>query len=143
VAKEFAAWQPEKQRSVTRWLARRAFEFAGLDTLDWARPALEALDKGAPLPFPDRRAVFRLISAAALVTATTGLPLDQLENRLTEQQRADLRQRIDRAPMAVITIFNTVHADPAKALADTFTTALETFDGRTEDLLAELRAEFC
>ncbi|BCY10522.1 DUF6461 domain-containing protein [Actinoplanes sp. L3-i22] len=143
VAKEFAAWQPEKQRSVTRWLARRAFEVAGLDTLDWARPALEALDKGEPLPFPDRRAVFRLISAAALVTATTGLPLDQLENRLTEQQRADLRERIDRAPMAVITIFNTAHADPAQALADTYTTALETFDGRAEDLLAELRAEFC
>ncbi|MFI1991859.1 DUF6461 domain-containing protein [Actinoplanes sp. NPDC020271] len=143
VAKEFAAWEPEKQRSVTRWLARRAFEVAGLDKLDWARPALEALDRGEPLPFPDRRAVFRLISAAALVTATTGLPLDQLENRLTEQQRADLRERIDRAPMAVITIFNTANPDPARALEDTFTTALETFDGRTEDLLAELRAEFC
>lgn len=143
VAKEFAAWEPAKQRTVTRWLARRAFEVAGLDTLDWARPALEALDRGDPLPFPDRRAVFRLISAAALVTATTGLPLDQLENRLTEQQRADLRERIDRAPMAVITIFNTTNPDPAKALADTFTTALETFEGRTDDLLTELRAQFC
>ncbi|WP_436534095.1 DUF6461 domain-containing protein [Actinoplanes sp. HUAS TT8] len=143
VAKEFAAWRPEKQRTVTRWLARRAFEVAGLDTLEWARPALDALDRGDPLPFPDRRAVFRLISAAALVTATTGLPLDQLENRLSDHQRAELRERIDRAPMAVITIFNTAHPDPAKALADTFTTALETFDGRTEDLITELRAAFC
>lgn len=143
VAKEFAQWDTEKQRRVTRWLARRAFEVAGLATLDWARPALEALDRGEPLPFPDRRAVFRLISAAALVTATTGLPLDQLENRLTDEQRADLRERIDRAPIAVITIFNTANPDPARALEDTFTTALETFDGRTEDLLTELRAQFC
>ncbi|GAA2876234.1 hypothetical protein Acy02nite_75600 [Actinoplanes cyaneus] len=143
VAKEFAVWDPGKQRTVTRWLARRAFEVAGLATLDWARPALEALDRGEPLPFPDRRSVFRLISAAALVTATTGLPLDQLENRLTESQRAELRERIDRAPMAVITIFNTANPDPARALEDTFVTALETFDGRPEDLIAELRAQFC
>ncbi|GGR48203.1 hypothetical protein GCM10010168_78720 [Actinoplanes ianthinogenes] len=142
LAKEFASWDAEKQRAAARWLARRAFEVAGLDGLDWARPALEALDRGEPLPFPDRRAVFRLISAAALVTATTGLPLDQLGDRLTEAQRAELRERIDRAPMAVITIFNTVNPDPAKALTDTFTTALETFDGRDEDLVTELRVRF-
>ncbi|GLW31147.1 hypothetical protein Areg01_40870 [Actinoplanes regularis] len=143
VAKQFAAWDPAKQRTVTRWLARRAFEVAGLAELDWARPALEALERGDPLPFPDRRAVFRLISAAALVTAATGLPLDQLENRLTEAQRAELRERIDRAPMAVITIFNTTNPDPARALADTFLTALETFEGRPEDLVGELRDRFC
>ncbi|KUL23700.1 DUF6461 domain-containing protein [Actinoplanes awajinensis] len=142
MAKEFASWQPEKQREVSRWLARRAFEMAGLDKLDWARPALDALDRGDPLPFPDRRAVFRLISAAALVTATTGLPLDQIGDRLTEKQRADLRERIDRAPMAVITIFNTANPDPARALSDTFSTALETFDGRADDLVTELRARF-
>ncbi|WIM93289.1 DUF6461 domain-containing protein [Actinoplanes oblitus] len=142
MAKEFASWDAEKQRAAARWLARRAFEAAGLDKLDWARPALEALDRGDPLPFPDRHAVFRLISAAALVTATTGLPLDQVGDRLTETQRAELRERIDRAPMAVITIFNTVHPDPAKALTDTFTTALETFDGRDEDLTTELRTRF-
>jgi hypothetical protein len=44
--------------------------------------------------------------------------------------------------MAVITIFNTANPDPARALADTFTTALETFDGRTDDLLTELRSRF-
>ncbi|MBB4743567.1 hypothetical protein BJY16_007026 [Actinoplanes octamycinicus] len=142
MAKEFASWDATKQRAAARWLARRAFEVAGLDRLAWARPALEALDRGEPLPFPDRKAVFRLISAAALVTATTGLPLDQLGDRLTESQRAELRERIDRAPMAVITIFNTANPDPAKALIDTFATALETFDGRDEDLTTELRARF-
>ncbi len=45
--------------------------------------------------------------------------------------------------MAVITIFNTVNPDPARALEDTFTTALETFGGRTEDLITELRVQFC
>ncbi|GIF13711.1 DUF6461 domain-containing protein [Actinoplanes teichomyceticus] len=142
LARQFAGWTPEKQRAVSRWLARRAFEVAGLDTLEWARPALEALDRGDPLPFPDRRAVFRLISAAALVTAATGLPLDQIGDRLSERQRAELRERIDRAPMAVITIFNTTDPDPARALADTFTTALATFDSLAEDLVNELRARF-
>jgi hypothetical protein len=142
MAKEFATWEPEKQKAAARWLARRAFEVAGLDGLEWARPALEALDRGNPLPFPDRQAVFRLISAAALVTATTGLPLDQLGDRLTAEQRAELRERIDRAPMAVITIFNAVHPDPAKAVSEAFATALETFDGRDEDLLTELRLRF-
>jgi hypothetical protein len=47
-------------------LARRAFEVAELDRLDWVRPALDAMDAGAelPEPFTDAAAVFPLVRPA-------------------------------------------------------------------------------
>ncbi len=43
----FEALDAGTQRAAARWLARRAFEIAGLDRLDWVRPALDAMDRGA------------------------------------------------------------------------------------------------
>lgn len=48
----FEALDAVTQRQAARWLARRAFELAELDALDWVRPALEAVDQGEPLPAP-------------------------------------------------------------------------------------------
>jgi hypothetical protein len=46
---DFDSWAPAKQRGAARWLARRSLEKAGLAQF---LPALDALDRGEPLPQP-------------------------------------------------------------------------------------------
>lgn len=47
-----AAADPQVQREVARWVARRAYDVAGLTGIDWIAPALHAMDQGRDLPRP-------------------------------------------------------------------------------------------
>jgi hypothetical protein len=130
----FEAMDPHTQRAAARWLARRAFEVAELDRLDWVRPALDAMDAGAelPEPFTDAAAVFPLVRpAGSTLRATVTI------------RRADAapgpKVRVHRPSYAVPAIFSAVHPDPLRALVDTFHHAVGTFDDRRAELTSELR----
>jgi hypothetical protein len=52
LAEAIAAQSPDIQHSIARWVARRAYEVAGIADLEWVAPALRALDQGQQLPPP-------------------------------------------------------------------------------------------
>jgi hypothetical protein len=61
------------QRDLARWAARRACAIAGLDTIDWIAAALDALDRGGPLPAPfeDPQLMWQRLWADRRVPRTT------------------------------------------------------------------------
>ncbi|HSH58151.1 MAG TPA: hypothetical protein VK988_00630, partial [Acidimicrobiales bacterium] len=71
---------PGVQRAIARWSARRAYDAAGLSSLDWVAPALEALERGdaLPPPFDDQAKVWDVLFGkdrvvhAEVVTGTEG-----------------------------------------------------------------------
>lgn len=130
----FEALDAGTQRAAARWLARRAFEIADLDRLDWVRPALAALDAGTPLPppFTDMAAVFPLVRPAGRLTAQI-----RVVNRADRSPQP--KTRVHRPSFAVPAIFSATDPDPLRALVDTFSHAAATFDDRRADLVAELR----
>ena len=132
----FEALDPQTQRAAARWLARRAFEIAELDRLDWVRPALDAMDAGAalPEPFSEPAAVFPLVRPAGPATIRASI----LANRIDAATQPKA-VRVHRPSFAVPAIFSAVHPDPLRALVDAFSHAAATFDDRREDLVAELR----
>lgn len=131
----FEALDAATQRQAARWLARRAFELAELDALDWVRPALEAMDQGEPLPAPftDHAGVQALLR--------TGPTSTQAVARFTNQERERPR-RIHRPSFAVPAVFSAVAEDPLQALVDTFSHAAATFNDDRDTLIDELRARF-
>ncbi len=133
----FEALDADTQRGAARWLARRAFEIAKLDRLDWVRPALAALDAGAPLPAPftDPAAVFPLVRPAG--RSTVQVVRLGLAGRAAAPPRS--RTRVHRPSFAVPAIFSAVDPDPLRALVDTFSHAAATFDDRRDELVSELR----
>jgi len=132
----FEALDADTQRAAARWLARRAFEVAKLDRLDWVRPALAALDAGTPLPAPftDPAAVFPLVRP-------TGR--SALQIRFGSVKRAgaphEPKTRVHRPSFAVPAIFSATDPDPLRALVDTFSHAAATFDDLRNELVIELR----
>jgi hypothetical protein len=130
----FEALDADTQRAVARWLARRAFEIAELDRLDWVRPALAALDAGAPLPAPftDPAAVFALV-------LPTGPDTDQAGSVNHTDTPPRSKTSVQRARFAVPAIFSAIDLDPLRALVDTFSYAAATFDERRTELVSELR----
>jgi hypothetical protein len=113
-----AGWSADTRRAAARWLARRAFEMAGIDRLDWVRPALAALDRGEPLPAPftSPAAVFPLLP-----------PGD-----------AGGTEPIHRPSFAVPAIFSAGLPDSRQALAETLRHAEATYHDRREELRREL-----
>jgi hypothetical protein len=70
LAEELAATDHDRLRVVARVAARAALAEAGLDSVDWVRPALDALATGGPLPAPfddPARAVDRLFADPRVV----------------------------------------------------------------------------
>jgi hypothetical protein len=130
----FEALDAGTQRAAARWLARRAFEIAELDRLKWVRPALAALDAGAPLPepFTDLAAVFPLVRPAGRATFHI-----RLVNRAAGPPPS--KARVHRPSFAVPAIFSATDPDPLRALVDTFSHAAATFDDRRDELVSELR----
>jgi hypothetical protein len=126
----FEALDAGAQRGLARWLARRAFEVAELDRVDWARAALDALDRGLalPEPFTDLESAFRRLrgSEATLIA-------------VTRLGREPWPGPIHRPSFAIPAIFSALHPDPLQALVDTFSHAEATFHDRRGELVDELR----
>lgn len=133
----FDALDPGAQRDAARWLARRAFEMAGIDRLDWARDALAALDRGdtLPPPFDTPDTMFAYVSPDTLDAAgVTDATIDAVPGTL------EFGGPIHRPSFALPAILNAAQTDPLLALISTFTDALATFDEYRDHLLTELCA---
>ncbi|NMO52306.1 hypothetical protein HH310_14000 [Actinoplanes sp. TBRC 11911] len=130
----FESWDADVQRDAARWLARRAFEVAGLDRLDWARAALDALDRGLPLPTPftSPQDVFKLVRPG-------GKKIGVVE---VSAGAATPARPIHRPSFAVPAIFSAADPDPLQALVDTFRHAEATFNEQSAELLTELRQRY-
>lgn len=126
----FGGWDPEVQRAAARWLARRAFEVAGMDEIGWVRPALTAMDRGEPLPepFTSPEAVFPLLWTG--FNGSGAVPFDASQG---------VRHR---PSFAVPALFAAVNDDPLEAVVDAFSHAEATCDDQTHDLLTGLRSRF-
>jgi len=123
---------PGTQRDIARWAARRACEVAGLSSLDWVRPALDALERGEslPPPFDDQRRVWDLLLGEDVqlqaVVATTQDPTPKMW-----------------PPAAALpTLFAAVERDPLHAAIGAVFGAAIAFDDDQARFFRELRAEF-
>lgn len=136
---QFEALGPVTQRAAARSLARRAFELAELDALDWVRPALAAMDRGdrLPPPFTTRREAHARARPAGTRTRAYAVVVRQGGQSPTPGPR-----RIHRPSFAIPAIFAAVDPDPLRALVDSFHHAAATFDDRQDRLMAELRDRF-
>jgi hypothetical protein len=140
----FADLDADTQRATAHWLVRRAFEIAELDRLAWVRPALDALDRGLPLPVPftTPQAVSALLWAdlqevVSTVVMSTGISAGGAVGEALEPAPA---LRIYRPSFAIPAIFSATHPDSLQALVDTFSHVEATFDDRREELITGLQA---
>lgn len=134
----FEALDADLQRDTAHWLARRAFEIAEIDQLDWVVPALAAMDRGDPLPAP-----FTDPSAVHAVLRPTGEGRTAAMSFTVRRTRSDERRpvvhaQIHRPSFAVPAIFSATDADPLQALVDTFSHAAATFNEHRARLVTEL-----
>jgi hypothetical protein len=125
---------PITQRRIACCVTRRAFTEAQLADIDWISPALNAMDRGEPLPRPfdgdDRRAWDQLFSDER-VPHTLVTSLDGLHSNLLQQA------------MALPALFSAREQDPLSAAIDALWNAAITFGrGRNQALFAEIRREF-
>lgn len=138
---EFAALDGNSQRRAANWLARRACERAGIDDLDWVRPALSALDRGEPLPAPfdDLTNAFRRLRPedGSRVGVFVRVVRTPPEGSVPPAQRS-----IHRPSFALPAVVSAAPANPLQALVDTFSHAAATFHDERADLVAELRDRF-
>ena len=130
LAEAIAAASPDTQRSIARWVARRAYEVAGIADLDWVAPALRALGQGQqlPPPFGDREQVWQMLFSDLRVPQTTVVSLD---GRIPD---------LLRSAMAVPALFDAAGPDPLDAALQALYAAAVTF-GRDNypALLEEVR----
>jgi len=133
LAEAIAAASPDTQRSIARWVARRAYEVAGIADLDWVAPALRALgqEQELPPPFDDREQVWPVLFRDPRVPRTTVVSIDgRIPNLL-------------RAAMAVPALFAAAGPDPLDAALKALYAAAVTF-GRDDypALLEEVRRTY-
>lgn len=122
---------PENQRALARWVARRAFERAGLDSVGWIADGLRALEEDRPLPppFDDWQAAWdRLLSDPAVPHTLVRTPDGRHDNALQQA-------------MAFPAIFAAAKADPAEALGQALSAAAVTFGDDRAAFFAEARTE--
>jgi hypothetical protein len=133
LAEIIAQTDPGIQRSIARWVTRRAYTLAGLAGIGWIAPALQALDQGQalPPPFDEHQQVWdRLFSDPRVPHTTVTLPGGSVSNFL--QQAA-----------AVPALFGAVHPDPLHAAFDAVHAAAAAYgDDAYPALFQELRAAF-
>lgn len=123
---------PDSQRAIARWAARRACDAAGLSSLDWVAPALTAIERGEelPAPFDDQAQVWeRLFGKSAEFQAVVATTIE-------------IPPRIDPQAAAVPSLFAAVEADPLKSAVDALYAAVVTFGHEYPRLLGELRGAF-
>ncbi len=124
---------PERQRAVARWAMRRAYEEAGLDGVDWIAPALDAVERGRPLPppFHDRDTVVERLLGDPDVPDTTVPPA-------LGWQTAEIRQQF----LALPALYAAVEGDPLQGVIDALFAAAVTYGSAYGTLLAEARSAF-
>lgn len=126
------AAEPELQRTVARWAARRVYERAGLSAVEWIAPALAALDRGEPLPPPfdqPDRAWERLI-ADPDAPDTTMLGMDGRSWPCHQQS------------FALPALRHAADSDPLRAALAATLDACAGYGADYPELLAELRSTF-
>jgi hypothetical protein len=130
LADVIAAASPDTQRVIARWAARRAYEVAGIASLDWVARALRSLDQGRelPSPFDDREQAWQRLFSDPRVPRTTVVSID---GRIPNMRQA---------AMAVPALFDAAGPDPLDAAFTALYTAVVTF-GRDDypALIAEVR----
>lgn len=111
-------------RMLARWLARRAFEMAGIADLDWAASALDALDAGQPLPI-DMEEAFERVSP---VTGESRLEVYAGFGYVRpDPHPLDRYEHIHRPSFAVPALFSAAGPDSLAALIETYDHAIATF----------------
>lgn len=120
------------QRAVAVWAARRACAEAGLSEVEWIRPALAALEQGAPLPPPldDHKAAFERLRTDSRVRRSAVRSYDGRHERFSQQHAALPALRAAAA------------ADPLAAAVETVFHAIVTFGEGYPALLTEVRQAF-
>jgi hypothetical protein len=119
----------DKQRELARWAARQAYEQAGLADLDWVRPALEALDRGQPLPppFNDTTALWDAVFTREEVPRT----------RVTRPAGGE--RNISRQAAAVPAVRAAAETDPLRAAINALYAAAVSYGEDYRELLDEAR----
>lgn len=123
---------PATQRSLARWAANRAFAAAGLDGVDWIKPALAALDRGErlPAPFDDPRRAWDRFFADDRVPHTVVDAPDGCPDNLLQQA------------MAMPALLAAADRDPLCAALGALFAAAVTHGTDYPALFAEARREF-
>ncbi|MFE0177749.1 hypothetical protein ACFWZ2_36110 [Streptomyces sp. NPDC059002] len=123
---------PDRQRAIARWAMRRAYEEAGLADVEWIAPALDAAERGQPLPAPFdvQEAVWDRLYGDPHVPDT--------DVASTDGRIPNMRQQC----MAVPALFGAVEDDPLQAALDALYAAAVTFGPDYGTLFAETRSAF-
>ncbi len=129
--------EPESLRAIARWTARRAYDAAGLSSLEWVAPALAALERGEalPPPFDDwTQAWERLLGKDRVI--------QNVHVRADNAADLELPPRIDPQAAALPAIFAAADADPLRAALGAVDSAIVTFGNDYPRLLQDLRDAF-
>lgn len=125
---------PVTQRKVACWVTRRAFAEAQLAQIDWIAAALDAMDRGEPLPRPfdgDDRRAWDLLFSDERVPSTLVASLDGLHGSFLQQA------------MAFPALFSAREQDPLGAALDALWNAAVAFGyGQYPVLFGEVRQAF-
>jgi hypothetical protein len=127
-----AETDPETHREIARWAVHSAYDRAGLSSLDWVRPALDALDRGEalPPPFDDERRVWDLLLG------------EDVELHAVVASATDPAPGIWPPAAAVPAIFGAVQPEPLRAALDAVFAATVTFGDDHRRFLWDLRESF-
>jgi hypothetical protein len=124
---------PDIQRTIARWAARRAYTEGQLAQIDWIAPALEAMDRGQELPetFQDPARAFDRAWNDEQLIHTAIITVDGRTDNFSQQS------------MAFPALAAAYGEDPLRAAIDAVRIAADTFGyGRPQKFFAELRQAF-
>ncbi|WP_326797187.1 hypothetical protein OG946_18635 [Streptomyces sp. NBC_01808] len=128
---EVDAADPQAQRDLARWAARRALAAAGLDRIGWIAAGLDALDRGGDLPEPfddEGRAFDRLFADPGVPQTLVPTPDGRYDNALQQA-------------MALPALLAAADPDPLRAALDALSHAAVTWGSARPDLFAGARAQ--
>ena len=124
--------EPDIQRAIARWAARRAYDLAGLSPVAWIAPALAALERGEelPPPFDDQARVWQLLFTDPNVPQTAVSPPGGGPRNASQQA------------MAVPALWGATETDPLRAAIDALYAAAVSYGDEWPSLLDEVRRAF-
>ncbi len=124
--------EPDVQRAIARWAARRAYDLAGLSSVAWIAPALAALERGEelPPPFDDQARVWQLLFTDPNVPQTAVSPPGGGPRNASQQA------------MAVPALWGAAGTDPLRAAIDALYAAAVSSGDEWPGLLDDVRRAF-